>query len=34
MEVKTAVETETLSDVDITYIVTAKHMKLNIRTKE
>jgi len=34
MELRKAVEARTLIDVDISYIVTAKHMKLNIRTKE
>jgi len=34
MELRKAVETNILTDIDVSYIVTAKHMKLNIRTKQ
>jgi len=34
LDLRKAVETDILTDVDITYIVTARHMKLNIRTKQ
>jgi len=34
MELRKAVETNTLSDVNITYNVMAKHMKLNFKTKQ